>query len=103
MTAKVLIVDDLAANLKLLEARLSAEYFEVLTAANGPDAPIGRSTSQNGAAAIGFRSIARGIERELHCAPKLWGPTESSQNFSERGPPHLRLQRQRGKFAENCG
>jgi two-component system, cell cycle response regulator len=38
MTARVLVVDDLAANLKLLEARLSAEYFEVLTAANGADA-----------------------------------------------------------------
>jgi two-component system cell cycle response regulator len=29
MTARVLIVDDLLANLKLIEARLSAEYFEV--------------------------------------------------------------------------
>ena len=38
MTARVLVVDDLAANLKLLEAQLSAEYFEVLTAANGTDA-----------------------------------------------------------------
>ncbi|MGH6796094.1 MAG: response regulator, partial [Methylocella sp.] len=38
MTARVLVVDDLAPNLKLLEARLSAEYFEVLTAANGADA-----------------------------------------------------------------
>ncbi|MGH6838088.1 MAG: PleD family two-component system response regulator, partial [Methylocella sp.] len=38
MTARVLVVDDLAANAKLLEARLSAEYFEVSTAANGADA-----------------------------------------------------------------
>src|ERR1019366_5211074 len=38
MTARVLIVDDLLANLKLIEARLSAEYFEVLTATNGADA-----------------------------------------------------------------
>jgi len=38
MTARVLIVDDVHANLKLLETRLSAEYFEVLTATNGPDA-----------------------------------------------------------------
>jgi two-component system cell cycle response regulator len=29
MTARVLIVDDLIPNLKLIEARLSAEYFEV--------------------------------------------------------------------------
>lgn len=38
MTARVLVVDDLAPNVKLLEARLTAEYFEVLTATNGLDA-----------------------------------------------------------------
>ncbi|MEX0851843.1 MAG: PleD family two-component system response regulator [Bauldia sp.] len=38
MTARVLVVDDLAANIRLLEARLTAEYFEVVTATNGPDA-----------------------------------------------------------------
>ncbi|HRD77560.1 MAG TPA: PleD family two-component system response regulator [Hyphomicrobiaceae bacterium] len=38
MTARVLVVDDILANVKLLEARLSAEYFEVLTAFNAKDA-----------------------------------------------------------------
>ena len=38
MTARVLVVDDIIANVKLLEARLSAEYFEVLTAYNGREA-----------------------------------------------------------------
>jgi two-component system, cell cycle response regulator len=38
MTARVLVVDDILANVKLLEARLSAEYFEVLTAYSGPEA-----------------------------------------------------------------
>jgi len=38
MTARVLVVDDLVANIKLLEARLAAEYFEVVTAMNGPAA-----------------------------------------------------------------
>lgn len=38
MTARVLVVDDLLANTKLLEARLTAEYFDVVTATNGPDA-----------------------------------------------------------------
>jgi two-component system cell cycle response regulator len=38
MTARVLVVDDIPANVKLLEARLSAEYFDVLTATNGADA-----------------------------------------------------------------
>ncbi|MDB5525598.1 MAG: PleD family two-component system response regulator [Rhizobium sp.] len=35
MTARILVVDDIPANVKLLEARLLAEYFEVLTAENG--------------------------------------------------------------------
>lgn len=35
MTARVLVVDDILANVKLLEARLQAEYFEVLTANSG--------------------------------------------------------------------
>ena len=38
MTARILVVDDVLPNVKLLEARLSAEYFEVRTAANGFDA-----------------------------------------------------------------
>lgn len=38
MTAKVLVVDDLPPNVRLLEAKLRAEYFEVLTALNGEDA-----------------------------------------------------------------
>lgn len=38
MSARVLVVDDIAANLKLLEARLSADYFEVMTARNGAEA-----------------------------------------------------------------
>jgi two-component system cell cycle response regulator len=38
MTARVLVVDDVPANVKLLDARLSAEYFDVITATNGRDA-----------------------------------------------------------------
>ena len=38
MTARILVVDDVPANLRLLEARLLAEYFEVLTATSGPQA-----------------------------------------------------------------
>ncbi len=38
MTARVLVVDDLAPNVKLLEARLTSEYFEVLTASSGAEA-----------------------------------------------------------------
>ena len=38
MTARVLVVDDVLPNVKLLEAKLTSEYFDVLTATNGPDA-----------------------------------------------------------------
>ena len=38
MTARILVVDDIPANVKLLEARLLAEYFDVLTAADGYEA-----------------------------------------------------------------
>lgn len=38
MTARVLIVDDVPANLKLLDAKLTAEYFDVFKALSGPEA-----------------------------------------------------------------
>jgi len=38
MTARVLVVDDILSNVKLLEAKLTAEYFEVVSAFNGLDA-----------------------------------------------------------------
>jgi two-component system cell cycle response regulator len=37
MTARVLVVDDILSNVKLLEAKLTAEYFEVVTAFNGQE------------------------------------------------------------------
>src|SRR6202451_3492450 len=38
MTARVLVVDDILSNVKLLEAKLTAEYFDVVTAFNGLEA-----------------------------------------------------------------
>jgi len=38
MTARVLIVDDIIPNIKMLEARLTAEYFDVISATNGLEA-----------------------------------------------------------------
>jgi two-component system cell cycle response regulator len=35
MTARVLVVDDLRPNVKLLEAKLTSEYFDVITASDG--------------------------------------------------------------------
>ncbi|ARN82983.1 PleD family two-component system response regulator [Methylocystis bryophila] len=38
MTARVLVVDDILPNVKLLEARLTAEYFDVVSATSGREA-----------------------------------------------------------------
>jgi two-component system cell cycle response regulator len=38
MSARVLVVDDVLPNVKLLEAKLSSEYFDVVTAMDGPTA-----------------------------------------------------------------
>ncbi len=38
MTARILVVDDVLPNVKVLEAKLSAEYYDVLTAFSGPEA-----------------------------------------------------------------
>src|SRR3546814_19032895 len=38
MTARILVVDDIPANVKLLEVKLTAEYFDVVTAPDGPAA-----------------------------------------------------------------
>ncbi|MHA6692344.1 PleD family two-component system response regulator [Devosia sp. A449] len=38
MTARVLIVDDIPTNVRLLEARLAAEYYDVVTASSGAQA-----------------------------------------------------------------
>ena len=38
MSARVLVVDDIPVNVRLLEAKLSAEYFDVVTAASGAEA-----------------------------------------------------------------
>jgi two-component system cell cycle response regulator len=38
MTARILVVDDIEANVRLLEAKLMAEYYEVMVAYDGPTA-----------------------------------------------------------------
>ncbi|NQE63096.1 PleD family two-component system response regulator [Caulobacter sp. RHG1] len=38
MSARILVVDDIEANVRLLEAKLTAEYYEVTTAMDGPTA-----------------------------------------------------------------
>jgi two-component system cell cycle response regulator len=38
MTARILVVDDVPANVRLLSARLAAEFYEVAGAASGPEA-----------------------------------------------------------------
>jgi two-component system cell cycle response regulator len=38
MTGRILVVDDILPNVKLLETKLGAEYFDVVTAMSGPEA-----------------------------------------------------------------
>jgi two-component system cell cycle response regulator len=38
MSARILVIDDIEANVRLLEAKLTAEYFEVITACDGETA-----------------------------------------------------------------
>ena len=38
MPARILVVDDILPNVKLLEAKLTSEYYDVITALNGEDA-----------------------------------------------------------------
>jgi two-component system cell cycle response regulator len=38
MVARILVVDDIEANVRLLEAKLTAEYYDVMTAYDGPTA-----------------------------------------------------------------
>lgn len=38
MSARVLVVDDILPNVKLLEAKLMSEYYDVITATSGPEA-----------------------------------------------------------------
>lgn len=38
MTARILVVDDILPNVKLLEAKLTSEYYDVVTAMNGEEA-----------------------------------------------------------------
>jgi two-component system cell cycle response regulator len=38
VSARILVVDDIEANVRLLEAKLSAEYYDVITAYDGPTA-----------------------------------------------------------------
>lgn len=40
MSARVLVVDDILPNVKLLEAKLSSEYYDVLTATSGEEALV---------------------------------------------------------------
>ena len=46
MTARILVVDDIAANIRLLQAKLQAEYYDVLTATNGAEALAAASAQQ---------------------------------------------------------
>ena len=52
MSARILVVDDIESNVRLLEAKLSAEYYDVLTANDGPTALAIAASEQIGRAHV---------------------------------------------------
>ena len=73
MSARVLVVDDIATNLKLLEAKLSAEYFDVVTALNGVEA---LATCERGEADIVLLDVMMpGMDGFEVCRRLKSGPT----------------------------
>ena len=46
MTARILVVDDVPTNVKVLEAKLTAEYFTVISAASGKEALVAAKESE---------------------------------------------------------
>ncbi|MEX0921228.1 MAG: PleD family two-component system response regulator [Rhodovibrionaceae bacterium] len=76
MTGRILIVDDVEANVKLLEAKLTSEYFDILTAHDGETAlEVARSQSPDlilldvmmpGMDGIEVCRILRGDSRTAH-------------------------------------
>ena len=73
MTARILVVDDILPNIKLLEAKLSAEYFDVLSASDGETAvEIATATGSDvtpESARILFRETAGRYEAFLDAHP----------------------------------
>lgn len=59
MTARILVVDDIPANVKLLEARLLAEYFDVLTANDGQTA-LDMSCRASRYGSVGYHDAGHG-------------------------------------------
>ena len=45
MSARILVVDDIEANVRLLEAKLNAEYYDVSAAYDGPSALVAASSN----------------------------------------------------------
>ena len=54
MTARILLVDDSEAGRHVLEAKLTSEYYEVATAADGPEALALAATHRQQGMDLGF-------------------------------------------------
>jgi hypothetical protein len=108
MTARVLIVDDLIPNLKLIEARLSAEYFEVLTATNGADALALCASGIKGNKAAAHIPVVMvtaldqpsSLPTDSKPVPMISSQSRSTSSRSSRGLIHTR---DCGLLLTNCG
>ena len=73
MSARILVVDDIEANVRLLQAKLEAEYYEVATASDGP----------SGLAAPGLRR-PRTVLGHHDRLPRFTRPARTPARTSER-------------------
>ena len=68
MTGRILVVDDIEANVRLLQAKLQAEYYEVLTAGDGVTALAIAGAGEAGHRPAGRDDAGHGRLRDLPAA-----------------------------------
>ena len=94
MTARVLVVDDILANVRLLEAKLTSEYFDVHTASNGMDA-LEAITSFNPDIILLDLVLREGSGKVSANTPVLNTRSRAETGTSPRVGPMIRAQQER--------
>ena len=88
MSARILVVDDIETNGRLLEAKLTNEYYEVLTASDGPTAlAIAASEKPDIVTCLDGESVVNSdVTIKLHDKKlNFFGPEGCSCNRTARG------------------
>ena len=107
MTARILVVDDIPANVKLLEARLTAEYFDVSRRTRGA-----RGARDLRARAVRHRAARRDDagDGRLRGLPPAQGQSGDASHSGRDGDgarpavrPRARARSRRGRFPDQAG